>query len=133
MFRRVMTPVDQNDFDASTKAFAAALDLIETFTAELIVLTVAPWALSSEKDALEARRAAFHEKITALAGETGLPIKGAFRSGDSVSLSIADAAREFEVDLVVMSSHEPSLSDYLFGSRAASVALHSPCSVLVVR
>jgi nucleotide-binding universal stress UspA family protein len=32
-----------------------------------------------------------------------------------------------------MGSHDPHFTDYLIGSNAAHVALHTPCSVLVVR
>jgi nucleotide-binding universal stress UspA family protein len=32
-----------------------------------------------------------------------------------------------------MGSHDPHFTDYLIGSNAAHVALHTACSVLVVR
>jgi nucleotide-binding universal stress UspA family protein len=38
-----------------------------------------------------------------------------------------------KIDLIVMASHDPRVTDYLIGSNAAHVVLHGPCSVLVVR
>ncbi len=35
--------------------------------------------------------------------------------------------------MIVMGSHDSHFTDYLIGSNAAHVALHTPCSVLVVR
>ncbi len=46
---------------------------------------------------------------------------------------ILKVARELSTDLIVMASHGPVIKDYLVGSNSAHVALHAPCSVLVVR
>ena len=53
--------------------------------------------------------------------------------GLSVPSEIRWAADEIGASLVVMGSHDPTFTDYLIGSNAAHVALHSPGSVLVVR
>jgi nucleotide-binding universal stress UspA family protein len=42
-------------------------------------------------------------------------------------------AREIPADLIVMASHGPALKDYLLGSNATHVVLHTPCSVFIVR
>lgn len=47
--------------------------------------------------------------------------------------TIIRAAREIPADLVIMASHGPILGDYLLGSNATHVALHTPCSVFIVR
>jgi nucleotide-binding universal stress UspA family protein len=46
---------------------------------------------------------------------------------------IIRAAREIPIDLIVMASHGPIIRDYLLGSNATHIALHTPCSVFIVR
>jgi nucleotide-binding universal stress UspA family protein len=62
-----------------------------------------------------------------------MPIEGTVREGGSISGRILEAIEEMEIDLVVMASHNPRITDYVIGSNAAHVVLHAPCSVLVVR
>ena len=50
-----------------------------------------------------------------------------------VDAELARLCERFKPDLIVMGSHDPHFTDYLIGSNAAHVALHTPCSVLVVR
>ena len=59
--------------------------------------------------------------------------RGVLKLGGSISAEIRYTAEEIGCDLVVMGSHDPHYTDYLIGSNAAHVALHTPCSVLVVR
>ena len=47
--------------------------------------------------------------------------------------SITDYAQENGVDLIVIPSHQPALSDILLGSTAAWVTLHAHCAVHVIR
>ena len=47
--------------------------------------------------------------------------------------SITDYAKDHDVDLIVMPSHEPALSDILLGSTAAWVTRHAHCAVHVIR
>ncbi len=54
------------------------------------------------------------------------------RSGRPVT-AILDAAKDLDVDLIVIASHQPGLQDYLLGSTAASVVRHAKHSVLVMR
>ena len=51
----------------------------------------------------------------------------------SISAEIIRTARELPADLIVMASHGPILKDYLLGSNASHVALHVPCSIMIVR
>ncbi|WP_299655860.1 universal stress protein [uncultured Tateyamaria sp.] len=47
--------------------------------------------------------------------------------------SITDYAQEHGIDLIVMPSHQPALSDILLGSTAAWVTRHVKCAVHVIR
>jgi nucleotide-binding universal stress UspA family protein len=46
---------------------------------------------------------------------------------------ILEAAERVAADLIVLSSHRPSVADYLLGANASRVVRHAKCSVLVVR
>ncbi|MEM8655516.1 MAG: universal stress protein [Pseudomonadota bacterium] len=64
---------------------------------------------------------------------------GALPNGQSAVIegatgrSITDYARDHDVDLIVMPSHQPALSDILLDSTAAWVTRHAPCAVHVIR
>lgn len=38
-----------------------------------------------------------------------------------------------DFDFVVMATHQPKLTDHVFGSYASQTALHADCSVLILR
>lgn len=62
-----------------------------------------------------------------------------FGSGQGVVIrghagrDIVSWAKAHDVDLIVMASHRPDLSDYFLGSTAARVVRHAPCNVHVLR
>ena len=77
------------------------------------------------------------EELTNKVGEavraSGLTVESVVRSGDPRSV-IADEAKEWGADLIVVGSHGyTGLKRLLLGSVAQSVVSHAPCSVLVVR
>jgi len=47
--------------------------------------------------------------------------------------TILEVAGEKNAELIVISSHQPGLQDYLLGSTAAKVVRHAHCSVMVLR
>ncbi len=46
---------------------------------------------------------------------------------------IVEAAKDLNIDHIVMGAHRPSLADFLLGPNSARVARHAGCSVTVVR
>jgi nucleotide-binding universal stress UspA family protein len=62
----------------------------------------------------------------------GIPVQHVVACG-TIYEEILDFARQHSVDLIVMASHRPELSDYLLGPNAARVTRHAACSVMVVR
>jgi len=46
---------------------------------------------------------------------------------------IVEAAKDLDIDHIVMGAHSPSLADFLLGPNSARVARHAGCSVTVVR
>ena len=51
----------------------------------------------------------------------------------TVYREIVEAAKDLNIDQVVMGAHRPSLADFLLGPNSARVARHAGCSVTVVR
>lgn len=51
----------------------------------------------------------------------------------TVYKEIVEAAKDLDIDQIVMGAHRPSLADFLLGPNSARVARHAGCSVTVVR
>jgi len=51
----------------------------------------------------------------------------------TVYKEIVEAAKDLNIDQIVMGAHRPSLADFLLGPNSARVARHAGCSVTVVR
>lgn len=51
----------------------------------------------------------------------------------TVYREVVEAAKDLNIDHIVMGAHRPSLSDFLLGPNSARVARHAGCSVTVVR
>ena len=131
MFQHILVPVDLGDVDAAEKAMAKAIGLARRDGAKLCVMSVVPGWPDEAGAARPDWQSELDRYVAAL--EAGLPIDAVVREGGSISGRILEAIEEREIDLVVMASHNPRITDYLIGSNAAHVVLHAPCSVLVVR
>ena len=75
------------------------------------------------------------KQLEAIAQKT---IPEAMRAGvvvenGTVYREIVEAAKDLEIDHIVMGAHRPSLADFLLGPNSARVARHAGCSVTVVR
>lgn len=133
MFTKILIPVEPEHYDASQKAIGVAAELAKQHGASVTMMTLAPFRNKERMVEAERDLAEFGAFVKTKGEELGLALKAAFRVADSVSDGIREVAEDIGADLVVMSSHDPVLTDYLFGSNAASVVLHTPCSVLVIR
>ena len=67
-----------------------------------------------------------------IAEKHGIKTKIDMRHGTPGS-GILDAAEDLGIDLIVIGSHKPDLTDYFLGSTAARVVRHAQCPVLVMR
>ncbi|MBX4925253.1 universal stress protein [Rhizobium binae] len=71
-------------------------------------------------------------KLAALCKELDVPAVIEVRVGVAASL-IVSAARERAADLILLSSHVPDITDYVFSSIVEKVVRHAGCSVLIDR
>ena len=75
------------------------------------------------------------EKLKEIANEH-IPAElqaGVIVENGTVYREIVEAAKDLNIDQVVMGAHRPSLADFLLGPNSARVARHAGCSVTVVR
>lgn len=72
-------------------------------------------------------QAALDEKATGFGNAKGVLVTG------HGGRTILDWAAKRDVDLIIIASHRPGLSDYFLGSTAARVVRHATCGVHVLR
>jgi nucleotide-binding universal stress UspA family protein len=140
MFSKLLVPVDIGD-DAMAKAsLKAARAMAEAWGAEVRLLHVRPVMppayleyVPADFEGLEKARA--KEDLASLASSLGLPaekVSTNVRTGGVYHEVLAEA-EEYKADLIVVSSHWPTLATYLIGSHATNIVRHAMCSVFVVR
>jgi nucleotide-binding universal stress UspA family protein len=140
MYERILVPIDLSDSDSWERAFPKAVELVHQSRGNVIVMTVltdmhaflkgATLPISYEK--LHVRSEKALEKLV----DSNLPRDIAVRKivgNGAIHREIVRIARDEEVDLILMTSHQPGARDYLLGPNAAHVVRYAPCSVLVVR
>jgi len=135
MYSKIMVPVDMRHRERSQKALDTAADLARHFGATMILLTVDhPLGHHSLQELPEQHKPAFDAFVAEEKAALGVDkLEAVFSHADVAHQRIREEAEHLRVDLIVMHSHDPRLSDYLFGSNASRVVLHAPCSVMVVR
>ena len=141
MYQDILLPLDLNNVETQQKALRAAVDLAKTYKARLHIMTVVPdfgaGVVSSffpedyEQKAVEEASQRMHEFVAANVPK-GMQVQHIVAHG-GIYEEILRSAAATKVDLIVMASHRPELSDYLLGPNAARVVRHATCSVLVVR
>lgn len=129
MYKKLLVPVDLDYPETSARALEVAKEMARAEGAGLTVISVQPIVI----DESGAPPPDYQPKMDAFLAEQGDGIEGILRLGGSVSGEIRQTAEVIGADLIVMGSHDPHFTDYLIGSNAAHVALHTACSVLVVR
>lgn len=131
MYNSIIVPVNLAHADASDKAFDTACMIARQFGAKVRVLTIVPHIDDNLRRRPEDSLPDL-EAYVASKNPGGLDIEAALRTG-APHRAIPRAAEEFGADLIVMNSHNPRIADYVIGSTAAHIALHTNCSVFIVR
>jgi nucleotide-binding universal stress UspA family protein len=141
MFKTVLLPIDLSAPHSWSKTLPAALRLRDADGGVLHVLTVVPdFGMSVVGSFFES---GFEEKALHKVGEAmtawvdehvpdAVEVHPHVMHG-RVYDQIITAADRLDVDVIVMASHTPELSDYLLGPNAARVVRHARQSVFVVR
>ncbi len=139
MFNTILVPLDMENDDPGSRALPAAMELADKHGSKIILVHIIPNIPAIVAQNLpEGHEKKVIAEITAemqalarkydLAKDTRIRvIHGA------VYPEIIECAEAESVDVIIMASHRPGLSDYLLGSVAARVVRHSKSSVLVLR
>lgn len=138
--KHILVPTDFSE--TSGKALKYAQRFAEQFGAKVTLLHVIqpliypadfgypPTVLDTADETIRQR---VQERLNLLASTAGVPVEVHVREGQPYN-EIAAAAREFEVDLIIIPTHgRTGLKHVLLGSTAERVVRHAPCPVLTVR
>lgn len=142
MYTKILLPVDLNEEASWEKALPTALALCHSFGASLHVVTVLPdyhmplvgsyFPEDFAEKAHEAVSQAQHEFIRDHVPED-VTVQSVIVDGSPWE-AIIKAAKQLEVDLIVMASHNKrKFADYVLGPNAEHVVHHSKMSVMIVR
>jgi len=141
MYSEILLAVDLNDPSSWAKALPSAVKLAGAFNARMHVMTVVPdfgmsmvaqyFPAGYEQKALKEAENTLDQMLQAEL-PAGVQAQRIVAHG-TVYKEIVDAAKRLDIDLVVMASNRPELSDFLLGPNAARVVRHFPGSVMIVR
>ncbi|MFG6157495.1 universal stress protein [Halomonas sp. 1390] len=142
MYQKIMLPVDLNEEASWEKALPTALSLCQSFGASLHVVTVLPdyrmplvgsyFPKDFAQKAHQAVSDAQHEFIREHVPED-ITVQSVIVDGSPWE-AIIKAAKQLEIDLIVMASHNKrKFVDYVLGPNAEHVVHHSKVSVMIVR
>lgn len=137
MYRKIMTPVDLAHVDQLQKAIHTSADLARQYRIPIVfvgVTSTAPSAVAHTPQEFDQKLAAFSRDKASALGVT-IESKACVSHDPSIDLDgmLIDAVKETGADLVVMASHVPNVTDYLWPSHGGRLATHSDASVFIVR
>lgn len=137
MFARIMVPVDLSHVPRLHKALEVAGNYAKSIGVPVTyvgVTSAAPGSLGHNPKEFAERLRAFGAEQ---AGAHGISAdtKTVLSQDPTVDVddALLDAVSEVGADLVIMASHVPGLSDYVWPSNGGKIAAHSRASVFVVR
>ncbi|MBY6089746.1 universal stress protein [Maritimibacter alkaliphilus] len=137
MFSKLMVPVDLTHADRLSRSLSCAADLARHYGAPIVYVGVT----SPNPGSIAHNPAEYAEKLAAFAAAQATEFgheatAHAITSHDptiDLDRTLLKAVDEVGADLVVMASHLPNLTDYIWPSNGGTIAGHSKASVLVVR
>jgi nucleotide-binding universal stress UspA family protein len=140
MFQSILVPIDLADTDLAKPAIETAASLSNSSggTVRLVnVMPITPVMLAEyvPPDFDAQQRQSAEEALAIVARESGIEsrrISIAVRQG-GIYHEVLEEAADNGADLIVMTSHRPSMQNYFLGSNAGHVVRYAKCSVLVVR
>ena len=137
MYTKIAVPVDLVHSDKLGKALATAADLARHYHASIYLLAVtssAPGEVAHDPEE-------FSEKLSQFADKQSASLGVEFKTRDAVTPDPAvdltkildQQIHELGADLIVMASHVPGFSDYIFSSNSGYLGSHTDLSIFIVR
>jgi nucleotide-binding universal stress UspA family protein len=137
MFQKIVVPVDLAHEAALQRALDVAAAMAKTHSADVCYVGVAsanPGAVARSPEEYASKLEQFAQSQAAQHGITANA--HAIMSHDpavDLNKALERAISDLKADLVVMATHVPNISDYIWAGHGAHVAAHSAASVLLVR
>ena len=140
MFNSILVPIDLADTDLARPAIETAASLSKSSGGKVRlvnVMAMTPVMLAEyvPPDFDAQQRQSSSEALAIVARESGIDAKRistSIRQG-GIYHEILEEAADVKADLIVMTSHRPSMQNYFLGSNAGHIVRYAKCSVLVVR
>ncbi|WP_171236182.1 universal stress protein [Ruegeria sp. HKCCA6837] len=137
MFNHIMLPIDRHLPPEVRKAADIAAQVAKWQGAKITLVSVTGAHLgeSTETEAeIDKELAAFTEKLAAEGGaEVAVRKIHSVDVAAEVDSDLTRAAEEIGADLIIVGTHAPRVTDYIFSSHAGYLAKHASMSVFVVR
>lgn len=137
MFTKIMIPVDLAHAADLAKALQCGADLALHYEIGVIYVgvTAAVPSATAHNPAEYAQKLAAFAK--AQASQHGIDAQAhsviSHDPATDVDDALLKAIDETGADLVIMASHLPNLTDYIWPSNGGKIAAHAECSVMVIR
>lgn len=133
--KNILVPVSVNQLDIALRALDEAREMLAD-GGEITILNShepipGPARHYLDKDATQKRDAEIKSALENFVGNDSR-CKISLVTGRA-GITIVEYARKHGIEIIIISSHRPDLSDYLLGSTASRVVRHAQCSVLVLR
>ena len=132
MFQSILVPIDLADTDLARPAIETAASLSKSSGGVVRLVMLAEYV---PPDFELQQRQSSEEALAIVARESGIEsrrISVTVRQG-GIYHEVLEEAADVGADLIVMTSHRPSMQSYFLGSNAGHVVRYAKCSVLVVR
>lgn len=137
MFNRIMVPVDLAHAASLDRALICAADLARQHSAEIVYVGVTAPTPGSVAHTPAEYKGKLAEFATGQADKYGVSATShVVESHDpavQMDKDLLKAVSDTGADLVVMQSHKPGLSDYIFEGHGPYLAQHAKASVMLVR
>ncbi len=136
MYDKILVPIEISHEHSGINAIKIAKTLINPDGEIVLVHVIAdiPTYVATQVpvDLLGSFKKTAQNNLNKIAKEAGISSKVEIGEGPAASV-ILEVAESHDIDLIIIASHHPGLSDYFLGSTASRVVRHAQCSVLVDR
>ena len=137
MYQKIMVPVDLRHTDRMEKALRTAADLAKLYRASVTYVGVTgpePSELGHNPGEFAARLDGFAKAEAAKGGHSAASHM-VISQDPTVEMdkALQDAVTATGADLVVMATHLPNVTDYVWASHGGTLASHAAASVMLVR
>ena len=137
MFKAILAPVDLAHLGSLQRALDCAADLARHYNASITYVGVTSSGPSSIARNPEEFSRILKSFVQAEVERHGIEAKAHVSITNDPTTEVDDALLraidELETDLVVMGSHIPGATEYIWPSNGGKIAGHAKCSGLVVR